>query len=178
MQFALIRCGGIMFLECGSKVYFQHIAFAQTLLNIVYHSHWCVLVSTHAGTHLFSIDCRHSLSFFCKIAFYILQINNLVVQLHTHTIAYSIASSIGGCTYIYIRYGRFLHQLGQFCSLRYLIFHFDGGFTHVGNKHKEEQDGENKVGQRSCVQFWNIVFTTSIDAHWLPPFCVFAFSVV
>ena len=48
-----------MFLECGSKVYFQHIAFAQTLLNIVYHSHWCVLVGTHAGTHLFSIDCRH-----------------------------------------------------------------------------------------------------------------------
>ena len=41
-----------MFLKCGGKVYFQYIAFAQTLLNIVYHSHWCVPVGTHAGTHL------------------------------------------------------------------------------------------------------------------------------
>ena len=41
-----------MFLKCGGKVYFQYIAFAQTLLNIVYHSHWCVLVGKHAGTHL------------------------------------------------------------------------------------------------------------------------------
>lgn len=40
VQFALIRCCRVMLLKCCSKVYFQYIAFAQTLLNIVYHAHW------------------------------------------------------------------------------------------------------------------------------------------
>ena len=161
------------------------MCLAQRLLHIGYHSHWCLLVGLYGYGLARTVFVRHAMTLCRHESGNVRRRCNAVVYLHLKSIVAIARCGLAiircrlalprrSCrsAYVDIRHSRLLRKACQFGALRHTEAYLQRNRSHVRHHHKEEQHGEDKVGQRRSVQLRHLSAITIAEYHGLPPFCI------